>query len=402
VCTPESAEPIPKLCLLSAESLGPLLPLPGAASTTAPARGVHGHLCAGRVSTTVAALFVVGAGAAAALVLAGRGAPSVRAQLSGSGPLLLDEDRWAASGSEMAAKVLAVAPAALARHSLPSLLPVSRSALDESIIGSKLVVEPLLANRSRSAEENRKWEIGDCVINALIAAEKLAQAAMTIESAVHACNPMDQNKAACAGDVLGIYATFSAVAAYLSGVASTCPVPVNVQAMCASDIADINYGIGTLGSALATINMTCEPGATEEREPIPEDRKSNAMGMCVINAAEAAAYIGHAVLSIRASVHNCAQVARDAREERDIRSTCSADISQVLQSFFLVMAYLSNAAALCGDTLIVGAACSNRVLSVLAGLSEIAAGASGAVGDCAKVPSMVVPFGNSNRDRGAR
>ncbi|CAK0876583.1 unnamed protein product [Prorocentrum cordatum] len=216
---------------------------------------------------------------------------------------------------------------------------------------------------------------------------------MTIESAVHACKPVDQNKAACAGDVLGISAAFSAVVAYLSGVASICPVPVNVKAMCASDIADINYGIGTLD---------LRARATEEKELILEDRKSNAMAMCVINAAEAAASIRHAVLGIRASIHTCSQVAQDAREERDIPSTCSADISQVLQPFFLVMAYLSNAAALGGDTLIVGAACANWVLPVVAGLSEIAAGASGAAGDCAKVPSMVVPLGESNRDRGAR
>merc|ERR1712107_2844 len=125
------------------------------------------------------------------------------------------------------------------------------------------------------------------------------------------------------------------------------------------------------------------------------------MGMCVVNAAEAAAYIGHAVISTRAAVFNCGQKATNASQEGDIKAVCSADVSEILQSFFLVAAYLANAATLCGNTVIVGAECANRITSVLAGFMEISAGGSGAHVDCRSQDVNVAPHGNRERPNGA-
>mmetsp|Transcript_69672 Transcript_69672/g.149054 ORF Transcript_69672/g.149054 Transcript_69672/m.149054 type:complete len:249 (+) Transcript_69672:3-749(+) len=239
--------------------------------------------------------------------------------------------------------------------------------------------------------------MGDCFIDSLIATEKLALASFQIEESVRTCDPVDTASAACAGDVTGIYASFAAAAGYLSGVASTCPIgPANSKAMCASDMADIQYGIGTLASALSTIAGTCRLGATEELKPIPLDSQVNDMGMCVINAAQAAGYIGHAVVSIRAAVHNCVKHTGSAKEISDDQAVCATDISDIVQSFLLIVAYLANAAALCGDTVIVGAACANRVASILAGFAEIAAGGSGAHVDCAHQPTRT--HGNRGLD----
>jgi len=104
------------------------------------------------------------------------------------------------------------------------------------------------------------------------------------------------------------------------------------------------------------------------------------LGMCVINAAQAAAYIGEAVLMMRAATVNCPDGDAPA-------AACSADVSNVLQAFLLIMAYISNAAALCGETLIVGAECSNRIESIMAGLAEIAGGGSGSALDCVSNPT---------------
>merc|ERR1712083_350455 len=103
-------------------------------------------------------------------------------------------------------------------------------------------------------------------------------------------------------------------------------------------------------------------------------------GMCVVNAAQAFAYIGHFVESVRAASKDC--------PVKKNKAACSASVNDVLQSFFLVFSYLSNAAALCGKTVMALPACIGHVTSVAAGFAEIAAGASGASAACIPHPTI--------------
>lgn len=226
----------------------------------------------------------------------------------------------------------------------------------------------------------RNWDEGTCFVNALIATEKLALAGLQIEDSVHKCGPGSTSKAACASDISGVYASFSAAGSYLSAVADACPVADNQNAACAADMLDIQYGLGTLASALSTIDDVCKPGVSSEVKDRPAGREGPLMGMCVVNAAQAAAYIGHAVLSLRGAIVDCPP-------DKDLAASCSAQVSGLTQSVSLIAAYLSNAATMCSrTTIIVGAQCSNRVTSVIAGLAEISAGGSAAADDCTEGP----------------
>merc|ERR1712014_187955 len=140
---------------------------------------------------------------------------------------------------------------------------------------------------------------------------------------------------------------------------------------------DINYGVGTLASAFATVDNVCNPQVNNKTKPIPQDRRGSSIGMCVVNVNEAASYIGHAVLSIRGAAVDCTN-----KDQSNQAASCSSQISGVIQSFSLVAAYLSNAAAQCGDTAIVGAECSNRIGSVVAGMAIVSAGGSATALDC--------------------
>jgi len=258
------------------------------------------------------------------------------------------------------------------QHQLEVLDKVHDAAKNASEHAKKELMK--IKNKTQ-ARRNRRWQEGDCFINTLIATEKLALAAASIDSAVMSCVPGHAKKSTCAGDVAGIYAAFAAAADYLAAVAGTCPkAKTNEKAMCASNIANINYGIGTLASAFATLDDKCLPPANEKTPPIkPGHPAQNSMAMCVINAAEAAAYIGHAVLTVRAATRDCPE---------GLQASCAADISGAIQSFALVEAYLANAAALCGETTIVAAVCANRVGSIVAGLAEVSGGSSGANINC--------------------
>lgn len=283
--------------------------------------------------------------------------------------LLNAADRLAENSTVMINRLLALAPK-LQSRAAPAL-----PALPQTFARANLTKMFKNHRERRKAKDNRNWEKGDCFIDTLIASEKLALAAATIESSVFDCS--HSGKEVCATDVAGVYASFAALAAYLAGAVSTCPASgANADAMCASNMADIQYGLATLASALATVSTECSLKATETTKAIPPSRKPNAHAMCVINAAEAAAYVGHIVVSVRAAVKDC--------PEDDLKAGCSANVNDILQSFFLVIAYLSNAAALCGDTVIVGAECANRLTSIMAGFAEVASGGSGAHDNCRK------------------
>lgn len=321
--------------------------------------------------------------------------------------LVAKDQRLANSTRDMIDRLLRNAPEAAARHSLPVLPPAPLA----SKLAKRISSEAAAIRSRKQAKENRLWQIGDCFIDALIATEKLALAGTTLDSAVIACRTGGRD--ACVGDVAAIYAAFAAAVSYLSGVAGTCPFgPTNAAAMCASNMALIQYGLGTLAAAFSTIGDVCDPANAKKVEPIattvaplvpvwasvalanvlgnqPELELEHAAetvkpyvgnALCVINVAQAAAYIGHVVTSVRAASKDCS--ALHGPNASSLEASCASVVAAILQSLLLVAAYLTQAAALCGETLIVKAECSNRVASALAGLAEIAGGGSGAANNC--------------------
>ncbi|CAJ1396431.1 unnamed protein product [Effrenium voratum] len=238
-------------------------------------------------------------------------------------------------------------------------------------------------HKRRSAAENRRWEEATCGISASIAAEKLALLGLQLESSVYHCAPSRISRTVCASDISGVIATFAAAASYLSAVANACPQNVTSSAAaCSADVFDIIYGVGTLASALATAEQECEEEARTKNKAIAEERRPVTLGMCVLNVAQATSYIGHAVISIRAAKVDC-----ENKQLSNRAASCATQISGALQSVSLVAAYLSNAAAMCGATIVAGAECSNRIGSVVAGMAEVSAGGSATALDCISEPS---------------
>jgi len=252
-------------------------------------------------------------------------------------------------------------------------------------------VDERLLNNGKSAD--RRWQEGLCFINVWIALEKLALIGMTIDSAVIDCD--NEHKTACAADIAGIYASVSAAGGYLDGIAGTCPSSVKSSASisCVQGIFTINYGVGTLASAFATVADICHPEQVEKKMPakeVPphlqgitkavEHKRSNSIGMCVINVNQAASYIGRATIAIRDATQKCKDQSID-KPGRDA-AKCAVQVSAVIQSFALIEAYLANAATQCGETAIVAAGCANRIGAIVAGMVEISGGAASAADQC--------------------
>eukprot|EP00931_Biecheleriopsis_adriatica_P105939 TRINITY_DN8045_c0_g1_i2.p1 TRINITY_DN8045_c0_g1~~TRINITY_DN8045_c0_g1_i2.p1 ORF type:complete len:384 (-),score=75.38 TRINITY_DN8045_c0_g1_i2:155-1306(-) len=253
-------------------------------------------------------------------------------------------------------------------------------------------VDERLLNNGKSAD--RRWQEGLCFINVWIALEKLALIGMTIDSAVIDCDDKDK-KTACAADIAGIYASVSAAGGYLDGIAGTCPSSVknNASISCVQGIFTINYGVGTLASAFATVADICSPEHVDKKIPakeVPhhlqgitkavEHKRSNSIGMCVINVNQAASYIGRATIAIRDATKKCKDQSID--KPGRVAAKCAVQVSAVIQSFALIEAYLANAATQCGETAIVAAGCANRIGAIVAGMVEISGGAATAADQC--------------------
>jgi len=258
-----------------------------------------------------------------------------------------------------------------------------------------------------NSQADRNWQMGLCFINTWIALEKLALIGMTIDSAVMDCTddfPPGDGKAhpaACAADITGIYASVSAAGSYLDGIAGTCPEAIENpnRIGCVQGIFTINYGVGTIASALATVGDICHPehvGKSMPQKEVPhhlqgitkavEGRRGNSIGMCVINVQQAASYIGRAVIAIRDANQKCVNQTFDKGKNV---ANCAVQVSAVIQSFSLIEAYLANAATQCGETAIVAAGCANRVGAIVAGMVEISGGAAAAAVKC--------PFPDGNK-----
>eukprot|EP00439_Symbiodinium_sp_Y106_P033587 s376_g4.t1 len=216
--------------------------------------------------------------------------------------------------------------------------------------------------------------IATCGVSASIAAEKLVLSGLQIESSIYHCAPDKPTRRACATDITGVFASISAAGSYLAAVSHACPKDGTSKAECASDILDILYGVGTLASALASIE---DDEYRTQSHVIAPNRRGPTLGMCVINVAQAASYIAHAVISVRAAAVDCPN-----RQQTNRAAACTTQVSGALQSFSLVAAYLSNAAAMCGATAVAGADCSNRIGSVVAGMAEVSAGGSASALHC--------------------
>jgi len=246
-------------------------------------------------------------------------------------------------------------------------------------------------NSGNSAD--REWQEGLCFINVWIALEKLALIGMTIDSAIMDCDD-DKHKTACAADITGIYASVSAAGGYLDGIAGSCPPNASTSPIgCVQGIFQINYGVGTLASAFATVADICHPEQVEKKMPakeVPphlqgitkavEHKRANSIGMCVINVNQAASYIGRATIAIRDATQKCKDQSID--KPGRIAAKCAVQISSVIQSFALIEAYLANAATQCGETAIVAAGCANRIGAIVAGMVEISGGAAAAADQC--------------------
>jgi len=224
---------------------------------------------------------------------------------------------------------------------------------------------------------NRRWDEATCGVSASIAAEKLVLSGLQIESSIYHCAPDKPTRTACATDITGVFASISAAGSYLAAVSHACPKDGTSKAECASDILDILYGVGTLASALASIEDVCKDEYRTQSHVIAPNRRGPTLGMCVINVAQAASYIAHAVISVRAAAVDCPN-----RQQTNRAAACTTQVSGALQSFSLVAAYLSNAAAMCGATAVAGAECSNRIGSVVAGMAEVSAGGSASALHC--------------------
>ncbi|CAJ1327160.1 unnamed protein product [Effrenium voratum] len=245
-------------------------------------------------------------------------------------------------------------------------------------------------HKRRSAAENRRWEEATCGISASIAAEKLALLGLQLESSVYHCAPSRISRRPCAPQ------TSPGSSPPSRRRPATCP-PWPTPALRTSRAPPRRVLRMSLTSSMGS-------GRWRPRWPLqsrsarrgsPDQEQGHRRRTAARDSGHVRAQRGPGDLlhrprrnkhpggegGLRVSCARNKQLSNRA-------ASCATQISGALQSVSLVAAYLSNAAAMCGATIVAGAEeCSNRIGSVVAGMAEVSAGGSATALDCISEPS---------------
>eukprot|EP00931_Biecheleriopsis_adriatica_P118903 TRINITY_DN94207_c0_g1_i1.p1 TRINITY_DN94207_c0_g1~~TRINITY_DN94207_c0_g1_i1.p1 ORF type:complete len:427 (+),score=95.73 TRINITY_DN94207_c0_g1_i1:55-1281(+) len=234
--------------------------------------------------------------------------------------------------------------------------------------------------------EQRQANIASCVFDALLASDKIANAGVAINAAVHTCpNPNKTN--ACVANVGMSIASFAASASFLAQMAFVCPEKPEPYSMCVSPIMNLIQGFGQITLAAGGLQQSCGHdfahdgiGATVY-SPVSVTQGSK-VAVCVILVNQAVFFLGRAGLQIDAAVKAC-----DAKMIKKKGALCSAQVTSVIMAFTGAAATLSGSAAKCAKEANFGAACSANINNIIGGLASIANFASAMANEnCAAHP----------------
>eukprot|EP00928_Gymnodinium_smaydae_P092245 TRINITY_DN76068_c0_g1_i1.p1 TRINITY_DN76068_c0_g1~~TRINITY_DN76068_c0_g1_i1.p1 ORF type:complete len:365 (+),score=91.24 TRINITY_DN76068_c0_g1_i1:56-1150(+) len=218
-----------------------------------------------------------------------------------------------------------------------------------------------------TAAQDRQAEIALCTIDVAQSAAYLAQAALAIQSASHACP--DGTEAECTAVVGGILLSFLWTASYLSEAANACGVTTNQKAACAADVTCLAANLGDVVSCSATMSFSCHSYDLHPAVPpavvVPDsDERKSAQAACSFDAVQGASYLGKAGLSIRESALDCPV---------GEKQSCAVDVLNLISSFAWAAQFFAQMGSDCPIEANVNAACGAAISDLVAAVSSLAA-----------------------------
>lgn len=128
------------------------------------------------------------------------------------------------------------------------------------------------------AKRNRQTSITNCFFNAVQAADYVIRAGLALNQGIQHCQPLTlhtdgvSGQMTCSVDITGVINSLSYAAQAIGYVISQCPVGVNLDAVCAGDIAGMIGAMAGVAASGSSLTLTCgkigKPDESEENHLI--------------------------------------------------------------------------------------------------------------------------------------
>ncbi|CAK0884315.1 unnamed protein product, partial [Prorocentrum cordatum] len=229
--------------------------------------------------------------------------------------------------------------------------------------------------------------LGNCIINSIMATVTAANAAIGIRDAVKFCRREGAPPGLCASAITGATTSFIWLGSFLSGAVHTCMGTPDLGADCAEDVMAVVGSLGTTVLAAAQLSYTCPPMSKNISFNGYDPNKTDTFA-CVIDSIFAANTLANAIQGILNAIKDCSNdpIRPDGLSPSGITIAsphlCAADAVGVAASFQFMGSFTAQAVDNCAPKFNTDALCAADIIEVMAALTAMAGRALRMADDC--------------------